>query len=181
MVCDRCKIVVRQELEKLGMSPTSIQLGEVEFSIPISVQNKQKIKSSLEQVGFELIDDKKSQGIEKIKNIIVALVHQDKGTKRMKVNYSEYIAREMGRDYSYLSNLFSSIEGITIEHFIIHQKIERVKELLVYDELSLNQIASLMGYSSTAHVSNQFKKVTGLTPSYFKTVGKNKRKSLDKI
>lgn len=181
MVCDRCKIVVTQELEKLGLTPSVVHLGEVELVKSITNDEYQKIKSAFQSVGFELIDDKRSQWIEKIKKLIIQLVNENREKKSIKVNYSEYISRELGRDYSSLSSLFSAVEGVTIEQFIILQKIERVKELLVYDELSLSQIASTLGYSSTAHLSNQFKKVTGLTPSYFKAVGKTKRKSIDKI
>jgi AraC-like DNA-binding protein len=181
MVCDRCKLVVNQEFQKLGIKPLSIILGMVELQDPLNEEQHQQIKSSLELVGFELLDDKKSLLIEKIKNIIIDVVHHNNKNKPLKANYSDYIAQRVGKDYSYLSSLFSEIQGITIEHYIINQKIERVKELLVYDELTLSQIAMEMDYSSIAHLSNQFKKVTGLTPSHFKKIGILKRKALDQI
>ncbi|HTJ49907.1 MAG TPA: AraC family transcriptional regulator [Cyclobacteriaceae bacterium] len=180
MVCDRCKLVVNQEFQKLGIKPLSTTLGMVELQNLLSEEQRQQIKSSLELVGFELLDDKKSLLIEKIKNVIIDVVHHNKN-KPPKANYSDYIAQQIGKDYSYLSGLFSEIEGITIEHYIINQKIERVKELLVYNELTLSQIAMEMDYSSIAHLSNQFKKVTGLTPSHFKKIGILKRKALDQI
>ena len=180
MVCDRCKLVVNQEFQKLGVKPLSIALGVVELQDQLNDEQREQIKSSLECVGFELLDDKKSLLIERIKNIIIEVIHHDK-SKPLKANYSDYIAQQVGKDYSYISGLFSEIEGITIEHYIINQKIERVKELLVYDELTLSQIAMEMDYSSISHLSNQFKKVTGLTPSHFKKIGILKRKSLDQI
>ncbi|MBA4056671.1 MAG: AraC family transcriptional regulator [Marivirga sp.] len=178
MVCHRCIIVVQQELEKLGIKSNSIQLGEVELAESPNTEQLNKIRGALSRVGFELIDDRKSKLIEQIKNLIIDVVHHQ---KKLKTNLSDYLAEQIGKDYSHLSNLFSEVEGTTIEQYAIHQRIERVKELLVYDELTLSQIAYEMGYSSVAHLSNQFKKVTGLTPSHFKKIGENKRTPLDKV
>lgn len=180
MVCGRCIRIVKEELEKVGLDVRSIQLGEV-----VVAANRKpdfsEIRRVLQENGFELIDDKKVRIIEQIKTLIISLVHHGKGRKSPTVNYSEYIAAELGYDYHHLSTLFSSIENTTIEKYIIHQKIERVKELLVYNESSLSEIAYEMGYSSVQHLSNQFKKVTGFTPSYFKTIKENKRRPLDQV
>ena len=180
MVCHRCKMVVKAELEKLGLHPVNIELGEAVLEEKdLSSQQHEAIKQALEKVGFELMDDRKSRLIEKIKNTIIQLIHYtDEPTKQ---KYSEVIASELHYDYPYLSKLFAEVEGITIEQYIIQQKIEKVKEYLVYDELSLSQIAFNMGYSSTAHLSAQFKKVTGLTPSQFKALQHKERKPLDEI
>ena len=180
MVCHRCKMVVETELRKLGFHPVHITLGEATLQEEnLSTEQQQAIKDSLEKVGFELMDDRKSRIIEKIKNTIIQLIHYtDEPTKQ---KYSEVISAELHYDYPYLSKLFAEVEGITIEQYIIQQKIEKVKEYLVYDELSLSQIAFNMGYSSTAHLSAQFKKVTGLTPSQFKALQHKERKPLDGI
>ena len=178
MVCNRCIIVVRQELEKLGISPIAVALGEVHLKEKQDSGQLEKIRASLSAVGFELIDNKKSKLIEEIKSVIIDVVHHQ---IKLKTNLSDYLAREIGKDYSYLSNLFSDVEGTTIEQYFIHQKIERVKELLVYDELTLSEIANEMRYSSVAHLSNQFKKVTGLTPSHFKKIKDNKRTPIDQL
>ena len=179
MVCSRCIMVVQQVFESLGYPPVSISLGNVETKDLIPDKDLEKLKISLESYGFELIDDTKSRIIEKIRNIIIQTVHHS--DEELKINYSEYIETQLKRDYAYLSSLFSEIEGITIEKYIILQKIERVKELLVYDELTLSEIAYKMGYSNVAYLSGQFKKVTGLTPSHFKQVKENKRKPLDEV
>jgi AraC-like DNA-binding protein len=179
MVCNRCVSVVANEIKKLGYEDAVITMGEVNIPQDLSKEDQQKIASALNTHGFEIIDDKKSTLIEKIKTIVIDQIHHS--NDRLKVNYSTLISDKLAKDYSYLSNLFSEIEGITIEQYIILQKIEKVKELLVYDELSLSQIADELGYSSVAHLSNQFKKVTGLTPSHFKSVKENKRLSLDNI
>ena len=179
MVCNRCILVVREEVEKLGFHVQAIKLGEVTlFGKPDSEQLA-KIAGVLEPLGFELIDDKKSQLIEQIKTIVIAWVREQDGERT--VNLSEILADELHHDYNYLSNLFSEVEGITIEKYHIAQKIERVKELLVYDELSLSEIAYQLGYSSVAYLSNQFKKVTGLSPSHFKKIKEDKRKPLDEV
>lgn len=179
MVCSRCISVVRNEFVKLGLEPESIIMGEVTLVNELTGEQHTMIENALKGHGFELIDDKKSTTIEKIKTVIIDQVHHV--NDRLKVNYSTLISNSLGRDYSYLSNLFSEVEGITIEQYVILQKIEKVKELLVYDELSLSQIADELGYSSVAHLSNQFKKITGLTPSHFKTIKENKRVSLDSV
>jgi YesN/AraC family two-component response regulator len=179
MVCNRCIMVVQQVFESLGYPPVLISLGNVETANPISDNDLQKLRKSLIDYGFELIDNARSRIIEKIKNIVIQSVHHNNAD--LKVNYSEYIESQLNRDYAYLSSLFSEVEGTTIEKYIIHQKIERVKELLVYDELTLSEIAWQMGYSNVAYLSNQFKKVTGLTPSHFKLVKENKRKPLDEV
>ena len=180
MVCNRCKLVVKTELEKLDLHPTSINLGEVDIEERLlSKSKKEEIARQLQSLGFELIDDKKSRIIEKIKNVVVELVHYN--NDETKVKHSEYISAQLHYDYTYLSKLFSEVEGITLEQYIIHQKIEKVKELLVYDELSLSEIAYQLGYSSVAHLSAQFKKVTGFTPSFFKKNGISHRKPIDKV
>lgn len=179
MVCNRCIMVVQNVFESLGYPPSHIALGEVETTKPIDSENIEKLKIQLQNVGFELIDDTKGRVIEKIKNTIVSVIHHN--TNDIKINYSVYIESQLNRDYSYLSSLFSQVEGITIEKYIIHQKIEKVKELLVYDELTLSEIAFKMGYGNVAYLSSQFKKVTGLTPSHFKQVKENKRKPLDEV
>jgi len=179
MVCNRCIMLVQQVFESLGYPPVRISLGEVETTNPMSEDEMDKLRKTLVGYGFELIDDTKSRIIEKIKNTIVQSIHQNHDD--LKVTYSEYIESQLNRDYAYLSSLFSEVEGSTIEKYIIHQKIERVKELLVYDELSLSEISAQMGYSNVAYLSNQFKKVTGLTPSHFKQVKEIKRIPLDKV
>lgn len=179
MVCNRCILVVKNELEKLGYHPLSLTLGEVELERDIDDHEKSAINSHLLPFGFELIDNKKSRIIEKIKNIIIELVHHHDND--IKVNLSDVLSDQLNHDYNYLSNLFSEVEGTTIEKYLIAQKIEKVKELLVYDELSLSEIAFRLNYSSVAYLSNQFKKVTGLTPSYFKQIRDKKRKPLDEV
>ena len=179
MVCNRCIMLVQQVFESLGYPPVRISLGNVETASPIPEDELEKLRKTLVGYGFELIDDTKSRIIEKIKNIVVQSIHHT--NEDLKVNYSEYIESHLNRDYAYLSSLFSEVEGTTIEKYIILQKIERVKELLVYDELTLSEIAYKMGYSNVAYLSNQFKKVTGLTPSHFKQVKENKRKPLDEV
>ena len=180
MVCNRCIKVVREELTDLGFTIESIELGEVKLNEQLSEKDAGKIRQVLADNDFELIDDKKSWIINRIKTLIIEYIHHDR-EKPDFVNISDFLAREIAYDYSYLSNLFSSVEGQTIEHFLILQKIEKVKELLVYDEMTLNEISYQLGYSSVQHLSLQFKKVTGLTPSHFKKIRKKKRKSLDQI
>jgi len=178
MVCDRCILVVRQELEKLNLKPAAIKLGEAEITEPTEKQLTQ-VQQNLAALGFELLDNSRKRLIEKIKNIVIEQIHYTDADD--KHNFSEILSDKLMKDYSYLSNFFSEVEGITIEKYIINQKIEKVKELLVYDELSLSEIAYKLGYSSVAHLSSQFKKVTGLTPSHFKNLGGIHRKPLDKI
>jgi len=175
MVCIRCKMVVKEELKKLGFHFTSVELGEIEVVETLSAEQHQQIKSALLKSGLELMDDKKSILIQKIKNVIIELVHFSE--EPLTINFSDYLSGKLDYDYTYLANLFSEVQGTTIEKFLIAHKIERVKELLVYNELNLTEIAFLMHYSSVAHLSAQFKKVTGLTPSHFKQL-KNKRRSM---
>lgn len=179
MVCNRCIMVVKSELEKLGYKPLSVLLGEVTLDRELSKDDKVVIETTLEKIGFSIIDDKKSRLIEKIKILIVELVHQN--NNQLRTNLSDYLSEQLHNDYKYLTTLFTEVEGTTIEKFFIAQKIERVKELLVYDELSLSEIAFQLNYSSVAHLSAQFKKVTGLTPSYFKNIQTEKRSPLDEV
>lgn len=179
MVCNRCIMVVQNELDKLDLSAITVKLGEVVFEKEPTTEEKKHLSKALSVLGFEMIDDKKSRIIEKIKNTIIELVHhQDNDSKN---NLSDVLSKELHHDYNYLSNLFSEVEGTTIEKYFIAQKIEKVKELLVYDELSLSEIAFQLNYSSVAYLSNQFKKTTGLTPSHFKQIKEEKRKPLDEV
>lgn len=179
MVCNRCIMVVKSELEKQGLNYSTINLGEVELVDEIGNKEKSKLDVALQSYGFALIDDKKSILIEKIKTLIVELVHQK--NNELKTNLSDHLSSQLNHDYNYISNLFTDVEGTSIEKYFIAQKIEKVKELLVYDELTLSEIAFHLNYSSVAHLSNQFKKVTGLTPSHFKNIKADKRKPLDKV
>ena len=172
MVCIRCKMVVKSELERIGVPYLVVELGEVEIPGTISQEQRKELDILLKKSGLELMDDKKSMLIERIKTVIIELIHYS--NELPKTKFSEYLSEKLNHDYTYLSNLFSEVQGITIEHYIIAHKIERVKELLVYDELNLTEIAYKLHYSSVAHLSNQFKKVTGLTPSHFKHL-KHKR------
>jgi AraC-like DNA-binding protein len=175
MVCIRCKMVVKDELTKLGLHHTLVELGEAEIVENVSSAQRLEIKEALLKSGLELMDDKKSMLIQKIKTVIIELVHYSE--EPLAINLSEYLSRQLQHDYTYLANLFSEVQGTTIEKFFIAHKIERVKELLVYNELNLTEIAYKMHYSSVAHLSTQFKKVTGLTPSHFKQL-KDKRRSM---
>ena len=166
--------MVKKELEKLGLHFTNIDLGVIEIKETISKEQKQKLKSNLAVSGLELLDDHKSILVDKIKNIIIEMIHYSE--ELPKVNYSDFISEKLGYDYTYLSNLFSEVKGITVQHFIINHKIEKAKELILYDELNLTEIAYRLHYSSVAHLSNQFKKVTGQSPTFYKKIG-NKRKS----
>jgi len=172
-------MVVKSELEYLGYTVNNVLLGEVEVNKDLNKKEKIIVERKLREFGFELMDDKNSRIIEKIKNLIVELVHYPE--EKIKINFSEYLESQLHKDHTYLSNLFSESQGYTIEKYFIRQKIERVKELLVYDELTLSEISYRMGYSSAAYLSSQFKKITGLTPSHFKKINTIKRKSLDKI
>lgn len=179
MVSTRCKMMVKEELLKLGVKYVYIDLGVVELVDELSKSQYDELKIALGSCGLELMDDKKAMLIEKIKNVIIEMVHYSE--ELPKINYSEYISEKLKLDYTYMSRTFSEVKGITIEHYIISQKIERVKELLLYDELNLTQISYIMNYSSVAHLSLQFKKVTGLTPSFFKQLKENRRNSIDDI
>jgi AraC-like DNA-binding protein len=173
MVCIRCKMIVKQALTELDLNYVNVELGRVEIIEDLSMTQKYLLKVSLNKYGLELIEDKKSILIEQIKKAIVEFVHYSEEPLRM--NFSDYLSEHLHHDYTYLANLFSEVEGINIEHYIIIHKTERVKELLVYDELSLKEIAYKLQYSSVAHLSNQFKKITGLTPSHFKNIKELRR------
>lgn len=180
MVCDRCKYVIQSILQDMHIQPVAVTLGEVDLGKQtFNEEQLNEFRARIETLGFEFISDKKSRLIENIKKHVITLAQKTQEEKRVKL--SDYLSSKLFHDYTYLSNLFSSVESITIEQFLIHQKIEKAKELLVYDELTLTEIAYRLGYSSVAHLSRQFKKVTGQTPSQFKALrDKGQRKSLDK-
>lgn len=179
MVSLRCKMLVKEELKNLGLHYTTIELGFVEIMENITSEKREKLKLALSESGLELMDDKKAMLIEKIKIVLTEMIHYN--DELPKVNYSDYISKIIGYDYTYLANIFSEVKGITIEHYIIAHKIEKVKELLLYDELNLTEISNRMNYSSVSHLSSQFKKVTGLTPTYFKNLQVKKRNTLDNL
>lgn len=179
MVSNRCKMAVKEKLKKLGLHFIMVDLGEVEIMETISSDQHEQLKKSLKESGLELMDDKRAVLIEKIKNVIVEMVHHSDGM--IKVNFSDYLSEKLNHDYTYLANLFSEIQGTTIEHFIIEHKVERIKELIIYDELNITEIAWKMNYSSVAHLSNQFKKVTGLSPSHFKQLKEKRRTPIEEI
>jgi len=179
MVCSRCKMVVKSELVKLRLQLLSVDLGEVETIEQITAEQKIEISEHLKGFGFELIDDKKSRVIDKIKTLIIELVHQQNA--QLNINLSDYLSNKLTQDYSSLSNLFSEVEDTTIEKYFINQKIEKVKELLLYDELTLSEIAFQMNYSSVAYLSNQFKKVTGFSPSHYKQLKDKKRRQIEDL
>jgi AraC-like DNA-binding protein len=179
MVSLRCKMIVKEELQKLGLKYVVIELGVVEILEDITEDQRQQLKVNLLQSGLELLDNKKSILIDKIKNVIVEMIHYSDEVP--KVNYSDYISQKLDYDYTYLSNIFSEVKGITIQHFIIIHKIERVKELLLYDELNLTEISYKLHYSSVAHLSNQFKKITGLSPTFFKQLKQKRQGNLENL
>jgi AraC-like DNA-binding protein len=179
MVTIRCKMIVKAELEKLDIEYLKIELGEVELKENLSKVKINLLKDELIKYGLELMDDKKSVLIEKIKNVIIEMIHYADELPKMKI--SNYISGKLNHDYTYLANLFSEVQGITLEHYIILHKIERVKELLVYDEMNLTEIAFLMQYSSVAHHSKQFKKITGLTASHFKKTKDKRRIGIENV
>jgi len=179
MVSNRCKMAVKEDLKSLGLHFIVVDLGEVEIMESISLDQRAQLKRSLNDSGLELIDDKRAVLIEKIKNTVIEMVHHS--DEMIKVNFSDYISEKLNHDYTYLANLFSEVQGTTIEHFIISHKIERIKELIIYDELNITEIAWKMNYSSVAHLSNQFKKVTGLSPSHFKQLKDKRRSSIEDI
>ncbi|HVA97845.1 MAG TPA: AraC family transcriptional regulator [Bacteroidia bacterium] len=179
MVSNRCKIVVKEELTKLGLHFIIVDLGEVEIMENISAEQLDQLQVALRISGLELMDDKKAILIERIKNVITEMVHHTDELPKM--NYSDFISEKLQYDYTYLSNIFSEVKGITIQQFIIVHKIERAKELLLYDELNLTEISYKLHYSSVAHLSNQFKKVTGLTPSHYKQLKEKKRSPIEEI
>jgi AraC-like DNA-binding protein len=179
MVSNRCKLAVREELKKLGLHFIVVDLGEVEIMETISADKRERLRSGLLACGLELMDDKKAILIEKIKNIIIEMVHHSEEV--IKVNFSDYLAEKLDHNYTYLANLFSEVQGTTIEQFIISHKIERIKELMIYDELNFTEIAWKMNYSSVSHLSSQFKKITGLSPSHFKKLKNIRRNSIEDI
>jgi len=179
MVSTRCKMAVKEALKKLGLHFILVDLGEVDIMENISVDQRVQLKLALLNSGLELMDDKRSVLIEKIKNAIIEMVHHS--DEILKVNFSEYLSEKLNHDYTYLANLFSEVQGTTIEQFIISHKIERIKELIIYDELNITEIAWKMNYSSVAHLSNQFKKVTGLSPSHFKQLKEKRRSPIEDV
>ena len=179
MVSLRCKILVKDELAKLGLHYLIVELGTVEILEDITEEQRNRFKTNLLKNGLELLDDKKAIIIEKIKNVIVEMVHY--ADELPEINYSSYISKKLNLDYTYLSNIFSEVKGITIQQFIILHKIEKVKELLLYDEFSLTEISYKLNYSSVAALSNQFKKITGLTPSFFKQLKQKRMNNLEDL
>lgn len=179
MVSPRCKMVVKAELNNLGLDFVIINLGVIEILEFITPEQISKLKLNLKKSGLELLDDKRSILVEKIKNVIIEMIHY--ADEKPKVNYSDFISEKLGYDYTYMSNIFSEVKGITIQQFIILNKIERIKELLLYGELSLSEISYRLNYSSPAHLSNQFKKMTGLTPSYFKKRKEKRNTTLENL
>lgn len=180
MVCDRCIMAVRQQLDATGMAYKNIQLGQVELDENAETAQLENLRAGLRELGFELLDDKRAQIVEKIKTTIVTLIHGPDADE-FNLKLSAWLENQLQLDYHYLSTLFSSVEGVTIERYAILQRIEKVKELLMYNEKSLGEIAFDLGYSSVQHLSQQFKKNTGLTPSEFKQLRENKRKPLDRL
>jgi AraC-like DNA-binding protein len=176
MVCIRCKMIVKSELEKLGLNFTTVELGVAEITDSISQDQLDTLKAALQKTGLELMDDRKKILVEKIRTTIIELIHYN--DEQIKINLSDYLSEKLNHNYTYLSNLFSEVKGITIEQFYLANKIEKVKELLVYDELNLSEIAWKLHYSSVGHLSNQFKKMTGLTPSHFKNLKRKRRAPL---
>lgn len=179
MVSTRCKIVVKEELRKQGLHFIVVDLGEVEIMENISPEQREDLKAALICSGLELMDDKRAVLIEKIKNVIIDMVHH--ADEVIKINFSDYLSEKLNHDYTYMANLFSEVQGTTIEQFIICHKIERIKELMIYGELNITEIAWKMNYSSVAHLSNQFKKVTGLSPSHFKKLKDQRRMPIEEI
>jgi len=179
MVSNRCKLAVKEALKNLGLHFIVVDLGEVDLMESLTLDQRAELKSILQASGLELMDDKRAVLIEKIKNAIVEMVHHT--NELIKVNFSDFLSQKLNLDYTYLANLFSEVQGTTIEQFIISHKIERIKELIIYGELSITEIAWKMNYSSVAHLSNQFKKMTGLTPSHFKQLKEKRRSPIEEI
>lgn len=179
MVCIRCQMVVKSELKKLGLGYFYVKIGEANIKENITQEQIQQLDKALKKSGLELMDNKKSVLVEKIKAAIIELVHYTED--QIKVNLSDYLSEKLNYDYTYLANLFSEVKGTTIEKFYLNHKIEKVKELIIYDELNLSEIAYKMHYSSVAHLSNQFKKFTGLTPSHFKELRNKRRDTLEDV
>ncbi len=179
MVSLRCKLMVKEELKKLGLHYVVLELGVIELLEDITKDQRIQLKKNLSKSGLELMENKKSILIEKIRNVIIEMIHYT--DELPKVNYSDYISEKVGYNYTYLANIFSEVKGITIQQFIIIHKIERVKELLIYDELSLTEISYRLHYSSVAHLSNQFKKITGLTPTFYKKLKEKRKQNLEDL
>ncbi len=179
MVSNRCKLTVKEELTKLGLHFVIIQLGEIEIMETLTAAQRKELQTALLESGLELMDDKRSVLVEKIKTAIIEMVHHS--DENLKINFSDYLSKKLNHNYTYLANLFSEIQGITIEHFMIAHKVERIKELIMYDELNITEIAWKLNYSSVAHLSNQFKKVTGLSPSHFKQLKDKRRLPIEEI
>jgi AraC-like DNA-binding protein len=179
MVSNRCKMAVKEALSKLGLHFIVVDLGEVDIMEDISLEQREQIKMALHETGLELMDDKRAILIEKIKNAVIEMIHHT--DEQIKTNFSNFLSEKLNHNYTYLANLFSEVQGTTIEHFIIAHKIERIKELIIYDELNITEIAWKMNYSSVAHLSNQFKKATGLSPSHFKQLKVKRRSPIEEI
>ncbi|MCQ4141509.1 AraC family transcriptional regulator [Chryseobacterium sp. EO14] len=179
MVSLRCKMVVHQELEKLNIKNALVDLGLVETLDDITAEQRMQLRDNLLKTGLELLDDKKSILIEKIKNVVTEMIHFSEALP--KENFSDYVSKKLGYDYTYLANTFSEVKGMTLQHFIIINKVEKVKELLLYDELNLTEISYKLNYSSVAHLSNQFKKITGLSPSFYRNLKKQRLKNLEDL
>jgi AraC-like DNA-binding protein len=179
MVSQRCKMLVKDELQNLGLHFVVVDLGVVEIREEISNEDRETLRVNLQRAGLELLEDKKSILIEQIKGVIIEMIHYSEEAPKM--NYSDYISEKLNYDYTYLSNVFSEVKGVTIQQYIIINKIERVKELLLYDELNLTEISYRLNYSSVAHLSNQFKKITGLSPSFYKQLKQKRNNNLENI
>jgi len=179
MVSTRCKIAVREAFKNLGLKLTQVELGEVEIVETISEEKMDALKISMLNIGFEIIEDRRAILIERIKNIVIEMVHHSEMV--LKVNFSDYLSEKLNYDYTYMANVFSEVQGISIEQFIISHKVERIKEYIIYDELNMTEIAFKMNYSSVAHLSCQFKKVTGLTPTYFKKLKLRRLEPIENI
>ncbi|MFO7756209.1 MAG: AraC family transcriptional regulator [Bacteroidales bacterium] len=179
MVSHRCKLLVKEELQKLGIKYVAVDLGVVELPQDISPEQRQLLKQNLLNSGLELLDDKRSILVERVKNVIIEMIHYS--DELPKINYSDYICENLGYDYTYLSNLFSEVKGTTLQQYIIVHRIEKAKELMLYDELNIFEISYRLQYSSVAHFSNQFKKITGLTPSYYKKLRQKRKGNLEDL
>jgi len=179
MVSNRCKLTVKEELKKLGFHYIVVDLGEVEIMEDLSIAQRESLKINLLSSGLELMEDKKAILIERIKNTIIEMIHHS--DELIKTNFSDYLSEKLVHNYTYLANLFSEVQGTTIEQFIISHKVERIKELIIYGDLNITEIAWKMNYSSVAHLSNQFKKMTGLTPSHFKQLKHKRRSPIEEI
>lgn len=179
MVSNRCKMAVKEELRKMDLHFVIVDLGEVEIMEELNEAQRQTLQEGLNTSGLILMDNKRAVLIEKIKNVIIEMIHYS--DEMIKVNFSDYLSEKLNHDYTYLANLFSEVQGTTIAQFIISHKVERIKELIIYDELNITEIAWKMNYSSVAHLSNQFKKVTGLSPSHFKSLKEKRRSPIDEV